>query len=150
MLAMKLEPVYLLPPEPDRRVKLSRRAFAAVVLGAAATGGSAGYWVRASRSEPTPPPVIHDRLHQWARVTAQGPIERLAAAGQGFSAALRLHGDDEVLRAGLLRLADYLLAHPEMDSAKVLALSLRNCIGPDWPAEYLDLRRRLEEFCKRR
>jgi hypothetical protein len=146
---MRIEPVYLLAPEPDRRVKLSRRAFLGLGLGFAAIGGGAGFVLgRASMpaggdgAEPDAD-ASQDRPHdrtgalsaseskqlQQARAWATGEIETLARYYDGFVLVCTKWPDDPILNEGLARLAKYVVATVDLERRRITALTLVRYFG---------------------
>ena len=109
-LAVKLEPVYLLAPQPDQPGPrgLSRRAVMGFAIGSFAFGFGVGAALRLlGRREPSDESSPSDRELAWARDLARGPIETLLAESAPYLQVAGAHGRSEtILRDGLLRLAD--------------------------------------------
>lgn len=120
---MKIEPVYLVAPEPERRPPRppSRRTF---LLGAiCGIGVGAGAAVVAFRSigeapprEAQPPAVVEDPRIQWALEARQGPLEDLVRANTDYLIAFAERPD---LRAELTEGLERLIVAVLEDDALV-------------------------------
>ena len=111
---MKLDPVFLVAPEPERRASAvcTRRALALWSLAAAGLGLGAGAYLarwRPARAAHEPP---LDASLAWALDLQSGPLDGLLAAADAFLARAVTFADPR-LEPGLRRLGEAVLEdHP--------------------------------------
>lgn len=115
---MKLEPVYLLAPEPPR-APISRRSLVAAVAGFATAGFVAGFAVGRRRSGDLPEsvsiPTGDGELLDWAIAVQAGPEDALIDAAGRFLMTAG-HVADARLKPGLERLAELVCRTDRMPS----------------------------------
>lgn len=117
---MKLEPVYLLAPEPEepQRRRFRRRTLLFGTFGALALGAAGGWSLRkvlapsSSGAGDATDPVL-----QWALRLQDGDEEALVANAENFVLAV-LSSSDRRLLTGLERLADLVLDETRLPAAK--------------------------------
>lgn len=110
---MIIKPVYLVEPEPDRRVKMSRRAF--VLAGAGLFVGGAGAGALGSAALARDEPTDRNRkMLEHSQALAVGKVEDLYGQSYLFVTTCQQWPTDVVLRFGLKRLARYLVENTEL------------------------------------
>lgn len=129
---MKIEPVYLVAPEPapPRPPVFSRRALLAAIGVAAASGGAIGWFATrgtgdvAQRRGGTPTPRL-----QWALDLQSGPLDELVRHQVAFLWIVESDRDAR-LTTGLRRLARAILEdHPAIGAERAdLAREIADCI----------------------
>ena len=130
---MKLEPVYLLAPEPKKTVSgVSRRA----VLLSGALGMAIGFGI--SRAVDSPPPVRSAEeaaILEWALEVQSGDDRRLADECMSFLSIAASHRDPR-LQVGITRLAHLATDHnsePLMPSRRVAVARWIEVLVAEWP-----------------
>jgi hypothetical protein len=130
---MRLEPVYLVAPEPRRP---TRRGFVWIAL-AGAVGGVAGFALRQAFGEPGVAAATNARL-AWARRLAAGdaPIGDLVEHYQAFLLTLEVDApEDARLWSGVLRIAHAVLEQPTIEErARIARLLVATIARPGAPA----------------
>lgn len=144
---MRLDPVYLVAPEPKPPRIPTRRAF--LFVGAAfaagtALGGACGYAAgsvadaRPAGGEPDgheadpalPPPSGDTELDELRRLATVAPIEELIARWQPFLGLLGdTYPDDATLWRGAQRIGEHVLSTPSLDRRRTIALWLAQVIA---------------------
>jgi len=133
---MRLEPVYLVAPEPEPPKIPTRRAFllAGATFAAGLTlGGACGYAAGSSANTSVQTGEGEDdvrelestgnaELDELRRLAVKAPIEELAEKWLYFlQVSSKDYRHDEVLPRGVERLAKYILATPDLDQRKLIA-----------------------------
>ena len=112
VLTMRLQPVYLLAPEPEKtRAQFSRRALLASAVAAFGVGWGLGSAMRGvvGRPEvpgPEPLPPEDEALVAWAEGLQSRPVAQLVSdRGAFFQVYFRFPSSRQRLRSGLTKLA---------------------------------------------
>ena len=123
---MRLDPVYLVAPEPEKpALRLSRRAALGLAALAFAGGIAAGRWSIPARAEETTPPRGDDPELAWVRAVCDGPLDELVARRHAlFGTALGRPEATASIAVGVERLIDHALAHPDDARCQALAREL--------------------------
>ena len=148
---MKLEPVYLVAPEPAPKGITTRRAF--LVAGTCfAAGAVSGFALQRSMGTPAPRVPV-DPIVRWAREVSRDParIQELREHYHGFLHAVASAPEDADLWFGFERLVDQLELMPRNPQTAVIAASLRQTLVayPDRAADRPELVARLRAMEKR-
>ncbi|MBI5851904.1 MAG: hypothetical protein HZB39_12890 [Planctomycetes bacterium] len=108
---MKLDPVYLLAPEPQRKpaATCSRRTLAAWTIASAVLGWASGTFSARVWFDREPAPSAADASLAWALELQSGPLSALLASSDGFLARVVTY-EDPRLHRGLHRLCDAVLS----------------------------------------
>jgi hypothetical protein len=158
---MKLEPVYLVAPEPAPP-SVSRRAFLWTAVLGPLVGGSAGFLAgyvtgrpaapsAGPEAEPLTVPADFDVRLTWALRLLEADDETFLAQAVGFLSVANRHADDPRIRDGLGRLARILVEHADVSRARSVARPLCDLLDRIDPnSESLDaaVRRRLEQLAR--
>lgn len=155
---MRLEPVYLIAPEPEPKQRLiSRRLFVFGLSGSAAAGFGIGWASSRGRESPTPDPAAAspaavpasaDDRQRWALLLQEGPVEDLV---ENYQAFLWIAGTpvDARMEIGVRRLCEAILegsvtdVQVQQDLASSLTLTIERLHAQHPLARYA---RRLRAF----
>ncbi|MBI5852995.1 MAG: hypothetical protein HZB39_18450, partial [Planctomycetes bacterium] len=123
---MRLDPVYLVAPEPEKpTLRLSRRAAFGLAAMTFAGGIAAGRWLIPARDAQKAPPRFDDPELAWVRAACDGPLDDLVARRHAlFGTALGRPEATASIAVGVQRLIDHALAHPNDARCKALAREL--------------------------
>ena len=125
---MKIEPVFLLAPQPTVPPTQTRRGFllAGAMFGLGAVlGGSAVKWVFSNDSKALPPAADLDLAQLHRTVSPENPLDRLAENYQYVIGNICWkYRDDPLLWKGLVRLARGALEKPDLPNRQQIAKSL--------------------------
>lgn len=132
---MKLDPVYLVQPEPEPGVRMSRRRFVGVALSCVGAGFGAGLVAgRGFGGVATGSPIPAEGENEtvpaelaWARDLSKGPVIGMAEQVGAFVTACGNWPRDEILQRGLGRLAAFVADNPDAPNRRMAAgLMLRH------------------------
>lgn len=129
---MSLKPVYVLPPEPDSRMRISRRAFGGVLLGAASAGALAGGWVGASlfgadhadRGDEAATSAPSNPHLDWVRGFDGKPVDPVFDQAATLLFVIGQHPDDPTVQRVARRVALSLCERPTRPNAALIARTL--------------------------
>jgi len=134
---MRIDPVYLVAPKPEKKKVPTRRAFliaGGTFLAGLGLGGACGYAVGASgvqRAEEDEPlaPTGNAELDELRRLAVKAPVEELMGKATVFLDFLRgTYRSDPILWSGADRIANEVINNSGLPNRRVLATWLAQLI----------------------